>query len=53
MADSPRVIVLDAKLTNCHKEASSSGKELAVWMAILGGGRGCDVPTEEDDVGVA
>ena len=51
MADSPRVMVLDARLTNCHKEASSSGVELAAWMAILGGGgRGCDnICAEEED----
>ena len=50
MADSPRVMVLDARLTNRHKEASSSGRESAVWMAILGGGgRGGDIRAEEDD----
>ena len=50
VADSPRVMVLDARLTNRHKEASSSGRESAVWMAILGGGgRGCDIRAEEED----
>ena len=50
VADSPRVMVLDARLTNRHKEASSSGRESAVWMAILGGGgRGGDIRAEDDD----
>lgn len=58
MADSPRVMVLDARPTNRHKEARSSGRESAAWMAILGGGgRGCAIiraeEGDDDDVEVA
>lgn len=52
MADSPRVIVLDAKLTSCHREASNSGVELHGRCDVLGGGGRCDVPVEDADVGV-